>query len=208
MQRGGQRSNETLKLVFGGTTAIAAVVAAIGTMRTAEAVKSEARSHSRAAQMSSLYKEYASVGKCMSEIGYFYQDRQRRKDDADKKPLNERLRPDRESIAKDWAHEKRSVGQKLSEEVRAVDHCRQVTTNFFKNAYMLLDKGLIDKDVFEESFYARSGNFKRLVEPLDKANFDLVNQNPKQIYKDGNNRPAIYVRIEQGEKDPALQQYF
>ena len=73
---------------------------------------------------------------------------------------------------------------------------------------MLLYKGLIDKDVFEESFYARSGNFKRLVEPLDKANFDLVNLNPNQTYKDGNNRSAIYVRIEQGEKDPALQQYF
>ena len=201
-------SGSNWSLFYTGTTAIAAVVLTVGVMIVPNSVRKEIANQNKMTMTSNLYKEYPEVGKCMAEIGYFYQDRQRVKDDAEKKPESARTRPDLQVIAKDWAREKRSRSQKPSEDVRTVDGCRQVTANFFKNAYMLLDKGLVDRGAFEESFYARSGNFKLLVEPLDKANFDLVNQNPNQTYMDGNNRPDVYVRIEKAEKDPDSQQYF
>ena len=186
--------------------AATALGTAAGTLLTAGAVLHSTYKHSKASQASTLYKKYPKVGRCMAEIGYFYQERQRLKDDEKKIPHSDRKRPDRMAIAKDWAQEKRSKSQKPSEEVKEVDECRQVTTNFFKHAYFLLDEDLVDKNVFEESFYARSGNFKRLVEPLDEADFPLVNQAEK--YTDGENRPAIYRRIEKAENDPKLEKYF
>lgn len=128
------------------------------------------------------------------------------KDDAMKKKDEDRKWPNLDAIAQEWAKEKRSRSKRPSDEVKAVDECRQVTTNFFKNAYMLLEKGLVDRDVFKESYYARSGNFKKLVEPLDKANFTLVC--PNQNYTDGNNRPQIYKKIELAQKDPELKEFF
>jgi hypothetical protein len=195
-------------LFYSGTTAVAAVVITVGVMKIPSLVRKELAEQNKMLRTSNLYKEYPDVAKCMAEIGYFYQDRQRAMDDAQKKPESARTRPDVEAIAEHWAQEKRSKSQKPPPEVRIVDGCRQITANFFKNAYMLLDKNLVDKSAFEESFYARSGNFKRLVEPLDKANFDVINQNPNQTYMYGNNRPGIYVRIEKAEKEPALQEYF
>jgi hypothetical protein len=160
--------------------------------------------YSKAYVTSQLYHKYPKVSKCTADIGYFYQERQRLKDDENRIPLNERKGWDMKAIAKDWAKEKRSKTHKPSEEVKHIDDCRQVTTNFFKHAYYLLDKGLVDKDVFAESFYARSGNFKRLVEPLDKANFMLVNPTGKYV----DCRPTIYPRIEKAENDPKTGKYF
>ena len=181
--------------------------AAYGTREAAKAVTDSTYIHSKTTQSSILYKEYAKVGKCLAEIEYFYQDRQRKKDDKQYKLKDKRSKPDREAIAKEWAEEKRSNTQQPSKEVKLVDDCRQRTINFFKYAYLLLDDDRVDRKVFKESFYARSGNFKDLVEPLDKANFDLVN-GPTKAYKDGNNRPGVYVRIEKAEEDPDSQQYF
>jgi hypothetical protein len=179
---------------------------ACGTIATAITVMHSTYKHSKASQATELYKSYPEVGKCMADITYFYQERQRLKDNEKKIPLNERNGWDLEAIAEDWAKEKRSKTHKPSEEVKHIDDCRQVTANFFKHAYYLLDKGRVDKDVFEESFYARSGNFKRLVEPLDKANFSLVNSNKN--YEDGISRPAIYPTIEKAENDPRTKDFF
>ena len=191
-----------------GAAAVGTGAAAYGTWKTAKAVTDSTYIHSKTTQASTLYKEYPEVGKCLAEIWYFYQDRQRKKDDKQKKPKDKRSKSDREAIAKEWAEEKRSNTQQPSKEVRLVDECRQLTRNFFKYAYLLLDDGMVDRKVFEESFYAHSGNFKYLVEPLDEANFDLVNQNPAMTDKDGKNSPDVYVKIEQAQKDPELKQYF
>lgn len=60
--------------------------------------------------------------------------------------------------------------------------------------------------MFQERLYAHSGNFKHLVEPLDRANFSLVNE--KEMYEEGHNRPWIYVQIEEAQKDNKSSSYF
>ncbi|XP_062513665.1 uncharacterized protein LOC134189422 [Corticium candelabrum] len=213
-----------LKTTVAAVTAVGTVIAAIGTVSTAKAVKD----HRKAEEASRMYGNYPEVGKCLAEIAYFYEDREKRRrrknaekktDSAEKKPDSAEKKPDsadqsseqekqekqkkRESLALEWAEEKKSM---LSDEVKRVDECRRVTKNFFENAYRLLERNLVDKDVFEESFYAHSGNFKRLVEPLDKANFKLVNTT--EAYEDGSNRPRIYITIEEAASNPATKGYF
>ena len=227
-----------MKTTVAAVTAVGTVIAAIGTVSTAKAVKD----HRKAEEASCMYRNYPEISKCLTEIAYFYEDREKRPgkknaekkpdgaekkpdsaekkpDSAEKKPDSAEKKPDsadqireqekqekqkkRESLALEWAEEKKSM---LSDEVKRVDECRLVTKNFFENAYRLLERNLVDKDVFEESFYARSGNFKLLVEPLDKANFKLVNTT--EAYEDGSNRPRIYVTIEKAESNPATKGYF
>ncbi|XP_062513667.1 uncharacterized protein LOC134189423 [Corticium candelabrum] len=181
---------------------VGTVIAAIGT----KAVKDH-RKAEEAARMDQNYKE---IRKCLQDIAYFYEDRERRRrrKNAEKKPDSadqgeQEKQKKRESLALEWAEEKKSMP---SDEVKRVDECRLVTKNFFENAYRLLERNLVDKDVFENSFYARSGNFKRLVEPLDKANFKLVNTT--EAYEDGSHRPRIYITIEKAESNPATKGYF
>ena len=172
---------------------IAACIAAAGTLFTAKAVRDQTYKQGQAQQASSLYKELPPVRKCLADILHFYQTKQKetdraKQDEDNSEELTKPEAPDRETIALDWARERKS--KTPSEEVRAIDDCRRITTTFFEHAYMLLDKRFVQKDVFPETFFSwYTKSFGRLVRPLDKAILDVVNV-------DESHMPEIYKRID------------
>ena len=66
---------------------------------------------------------------------------------------------------------------------------------------------MVNKEKFHEYLYASSGYFLDLVEPLDEANFTVFFGNYGN-YHEGNNRPAIYKKIEEARNHPDTRKYF
>eukprot|EP00118_Oscarella_pearsei_P000306 m.4658 g.4658 ORF g.4658 m.4658 type:complete len:200 (+) comp11082_c0_seq1:46-645(+) len=155
-----------------------------------------------------LHKDYVPVSSCLDVVSRFYNDY--KKENLSKPTdiaVSNLSDPEvRRQAALEWAKRKGSADT-LTDRDSKVNTCRKESKAFFEMAYNLLsDKAVSERD-FQEHYYANSGNFLKLVEPLDEANF-IVNFSHVGNYYGGNNRPAIYKKIEEAMKDPAKKDHF
>ena len=150
-----------------------------------------------------LQRSYTSISMCLEEISRFYNDKKSDAADSDDLVPISKLR---EEVAAEWAKRK-GLSAKMQPRDRQVSKCRQKCKKFFEMAYDFLDKNAIDEKIFREYLYANSGNFLDLVEPLDEANFS-VNYSHVGKYFEGENRPAIYKKIEEARKHPDTKNCF
>ncbi len=96
----------------------------------------------------------------------------------------------------------------MDEKIREVDRCRKVAQNFYHALWYLHEGRLLDDKYMKAKGFAESGNFLRLVEPLEKANFTIVSGLPAEDYLKGRNRPVVFAQIETAMKDNETKNFF
>ena len=187
---------KTLAAIASLTTTVGTIVGALGTL----ALDFYKLRHESTAE---LQRSYTSISMCLEEISRFYNDEKVKRFDPD----CEQTPKLRKEAGMDWV-KRRRFSATVQPGDKRVSKCRQKCRKYFEMAYDLLDKKAIDKKIFHEQLYASSGNFLDVVEPLDEANFIVNFENCERKYREGNNRPAIYKKIEEARNHPDTRKYF
>eukprot|EP00118_Oscarella_pearsei_P003749 m.15607 g.15607 ORF g.15607 m.15607 type:complete len:261 (+) comp26452_c0_seq2:83-865(+) len=140
-----------------------------------------------------VYNERA--GSCMADAGAFY----KRHGCFSKKSKYEKEKCMRDA-ADEWAGLKAKGENK---EAGRLNSCRQTVRAYFEIIYYMQKNKLIEEEMMQERFYANSGNFASLFEPLERAN--LATWRPDAKFE--NNRPTIFEKIEMMKNDPSKKEW-
>jgi hypothetical protein len=89
------------------------------------------------------------------------------------------------------------------------EECRKKLAYFWYKTRELYKMGRLNYDFFDlttKPWLVRGLNYKNLVEPIDRYNYQRLGfARDSGKYEDGNNRPAIFVYLEEMEKDAKYQ---